>query len=48
MQLLVGTDDSMADIAAKIGFCNVNYFHKIFKQYMDVSPLAYRKAYSKK
>lgn len=43
MQLLIETSDSMADIAAKVGFCNANYFHKIFKQYMDISPLAYRK-----
>ena len=43
MKLLISTQDSMADIAAKNGFCNPNYFHKIFKQYMDVSPLAYRK-----
>ncbi len=44
MRLLAGTEMSMAEIAEKIGFCNPNYFHKIFKQYMDVSPLAYRKS----
>ena len=44
MQLLCSTDLSMADIADTIGFCNPNYFHKIFKQYMDTSPLAYRKS----
>ena len=44
MELLVTTEMPMADIAEKIGFCNANYFHKIFKQYMDVSPLAYRKS----
>lgn len=44
MQLLVSTDMSMADIAETIGFCNANYFHKIFKQYMGTSPLAYRKS----
>ncbi len=44
MQLLSDTDDSMAEIADEIGFCNPNYFHKIFKQYIDVSPLAYRKS----
>jgi AraC-like DNA-binding protein len=48
MQLLVGTEDSMADIAAKIGFCNANYFHKIFKSYMNKSPLQYRKVYKVK
>ncbi len=44
MELLVYTDMPMADIAERIGFCNPNYFHKIFKQYMDISPLAYRKS----
>ena len=44
MRRLSETDDSMADIADGIGFCNPNYFHKIFKQYMNVSPLAYRKS----
>ena len=42
-ELLIKTDRSMAEIAEEIGFCNANYFHKIFKQYMDVSPVAYRK-----
>ncbi len=44
MRLLSATDAPMAEIADKIGFCNPNYFHKIFKQYMDVSPLVYRKS----
>lgn len=44
MELLFSTKESMAEIADKIGFCNPNYFHKTFKQYMDVSPLAYRKS----
>ena len=44
MRRLAETEESMADIADAIGFCNPNYFHKIFKQYMDVSPLAYRKS----
>ncbi len=41
---LSNTDMSMADIAEDVGFCNANYFHKIFKQYMVTSPLAYRKS----
>ncbi len=44
MRRLSDTDGSMAEIADAIGFCNPNYFHKIFKQYMNVSPLAYRKS----
>ncbi len=43
MRLLTETDKPIADISDEIGFCNANYFHKIFKQYMDVSPLQYRK-----
>jgi YesN/AraC family two-component response regulator len=43
LELLICTEKSMADIAAMVGFSNANYFHKIFKQYMDMSPLAYRK-----
>ena len=43
MQLLLESERSVADISESIGFCNANYFHKIFKQYMDESPLAYRK-----
>lgn len=43
MRLLSETDKSMSEISEEIGFCNANYFHKIFKQYMDLSPLAYRK-----
>lgn len=44
MQYLAETDMPMSDISERIGFCNANYFHKIFKQYTDTSPLAYRKS----
>jgi YesN/AraC family two-component response regulator len=44
MELLCSSDMAMSDIADTIGFCNPNYFHKIFKQYMVTSPLAYRKS----
>ena len=44
MALLCTTEMSMTEIAEAIGFCNPNYFHKIFKQYMMTSPLAYRKS----
>ncbi len=44
MELIYTTKKSMAEIADEIGFCNSNYFHKIFKQYINQSPLAYRKA----
>ena len=44
MDLLCTTEMSMTEIAESIGFCNPNYFHKIFKQYMQTSPLAYKKS----
>ena len=43
MQMLATTDISVNDISDQLGFSNSNYFHKIFKQYMDTSPAAYRK-----
>ena len=44
LQLLSETDIPVNEIAEKSGFSNPNYFHKIFKQYMTTSPLAYRKS----
>ncbi len=44
LRYLSNTEMTIIEIAEKIGFCNTNYFHKIFKQYMNTSPLAYRKA----
>ena len=44
LRLLAMTDTPINEIADKIGFSNPNYFHKIFKQYMQTSPLAYRKS----
>jgi len=44
MRMLADGDLSMAEISDAVGFCNANYFHKIFKQYRDVSPLSYRKS----
>ena len=43
MQMLATTDISVNDISDQLGFSNSNYFHKIFKQYMETSPAAYRK-----
>ena len=48
LRLLSMTDTPVADIAEQLGFSNPNYFHKIFKAYMDTSPLAYRKSIGKK
>ena len=41
------TDMPLNDVSDVIGFSGPNYFHKIFKQYMGTSPLAYRKTFSK-
>lgn len=44
LRMLAMTETPINDIADKIGFSNPNYFHKIFKTYMNTSPLAYRKS----
>lgn len=40
---LRSTDDSVAEIAESVGVLDVNYFTKIFKKSMGVTPTAYRK-----
>ncbi len=47
LRLLSMTDTPVNEIAEQLGFSGPNYFHKIFKQYMDTSPLAYRKSATK-
>ncbi len=47
LELLSSDDVPVNEIADIIGFSNPNYFHKIFKQYMNTSPLAYRKSSAK-
>lgn len=47
LRLLSFTDTPVNEIAEQLGFSNTNYFHKIFKAYMDTSPLAYRKSTKK-
>ncbi len=44
LELLSVTEVPLSEIAEMSGFANSNYFHRIFKQYMETSPLAYRKA----
>ncbi len=44
LRLLTMTDTPINEIADRTGFSNPNYFHKIFKSYMQTSPLAYRKS----
>lgn len=48
LELLSVSEVSVNEIAELIGFSNPNYFHKIFKQYMNTSPMAYRKSVKSK
>lgn len=47
LRLLTMTDTPVNEIADLVGFSGPNYFHKIFKSYMNTSPLAYRKSAAK-
>ncbi len=40
--LLLGTNLSILDIALAIGYNNVNYFHKAFKERLGITPYKYR------
>lgn len=42
-QLLEETDRSIADISEIVGYGSVTHFEKMFKTYMTISPLKYRK-----
>ncbi len=45
-RLLKETDRQIADIAYTVGYNNVTHFHRIFKQFHDISPNEYRKSES--
>ena len=42
-RLLIETDQSVAEIAYACGYESLPFFHKQFKKYLQLSPLAYRK-----
>nr|WP_302597145.1 AraC family transcriptional regulator [uncultured Cellulosilyticum sp.] len=42
--LLDSTDKTISEIAFDVGFHNVSYFNKIFKYYIHLTPMAYRKS----
>lgn len=45
---LFRTDDlSVYEVAEKVGFANVSYFSKVFRAFVGVSPLEYKKLYKK-
>ncbi|WP_282124152.1 helix-turn-helix domain-containing protein [Algibacter mikhailovii] len=41
--LLLTTDDSLLEIAEKVGFLNISYFSKIFKKFTGRTPTHFRK-----
>ena len=46
-KLLIETDLKVYEIAEKVGYRNVDYFHTKFKKYVNQSPAEYRKANKK-
>ncbi len=42
-RLLLGTEDSILEIAEKVGFNNLSYFNRLFKSQFGMSPRDYRK-----
>lgn len=47
-QLLEHSEYNITEIAAIIGYDSITYFEKIFKKYLELSPLKYRKKFTKK
>lgn len=41
--LLKETDETVIDIALKVGFNNVTYFNRVFKKYTNMTPTEFRK-----
>jgi AraC-like DNA-binding protein len=44
-ELLLFTNAEIFDIAAKLGHCDVHYFHRFFKKHTGMTPNAYRKSF---
>lgn len=44
IQLLDTTDKQISEIALDVGFNNISYYNKIFKHYIHMTPMAYRKS----
>ncbi len=47
-QLLEHSEYNITEIADLIGYDSITYFEKIFKKYLELSPLKYRKKFAKK
>lgn len=43
--LLLTTNRSVSDIALKLSFNNISYFHRLFKEYVKTTPRKYRSMY---
>ncbi|MGI6055802.1 MAG: AraC family transcriptional regulator [Bilifractor sp.] len=41
------SDMKVYDIAARLGYSSVDYFHQKFRKRMNVSPAEYRKGHSR-
>ena len=41
-QMMDTTDDSIAQIAIDVGFCNASHFIKVFREHNGITPAAYR------
>lgn len=46
--LLENSDYNITEIAENIGYESITYFEKVFKKYLETSPLKYRKKFNKK
>jgi transcriptional regulator GlxA family with amidase domain len=44
VELLTKTEISITDIALEAGFNDINYFSRLFKRHMKLSPQAFRRA----
>ncbi len=46
-RMLVKSDERIGEVAEKCGFYDYNYFTKVFKRYVGLTPRDYRKKYTK-
>lgn len=44
-EYLIQTNDSITEVSDLLGYTNMTYFERIFKNYMGVTPLQFRKQY---
>jgi len=44
-ELLENTDLSILKVAEQVGICDQNYFSRLFKKHMGISPSEYRKSF---